>query len=182
MKNMITITSISLLLFSCIQKNEDNALGGYIDDEEYFEEFYADTLIPSGTSSLGSENDTLDKDTSFIDFSNQILNVLDETNLLSFSQFIHPKKGCIFVPYTLIEEIEQNFKANAFESTLVKNDTLFWGFEDGSGDSIRLTIQSYFKRYVYDVDYKNKSTEIHKTPSSLTHKIISKIIFLNRNL
>ena len=161
MKHYFYLFILSLLFVSCIQKNEDNALGGYIDDEEYFEEFYVDTLIPSGTADTYFETDTLAKDTSFIDFSNTVLDALDESKFIDFSNYFHPQKGCTFVPYTLIEEVEQNFNPNTFESALTEKSTLFWGFEDGSGDSLNLTIDSYFKRYVYDINFKAKSTEIH---------------------
>lgn len=161
MKKLFFISIISVLTFSCITENENNGLGGYIDDEEYFNEFYSDTIIPTGTIDTEFEVDSLAKDTNFIDFSNRLLDVLDESKLINFSHHFHPEKGCTFVPYTLIEEIEQNFTSNPFESTLLNKDTLVWGMQDGSGFPIQLDIVDYFKSYVYDVDYKNKATEIH---------------------
>ncbi len=37
---------------------------------------------------------------------------------------------------------------------LAQDQTVYtWGFEDGRGDPIKMTISQYFQRYVYDRDY-----------------------------
>ena len=41
------------------------------------------------------------------------------------------------------------------------NEKLIWGDQDGSGDEIVYTITEYFKAYVYDVDFKNETTDYH---------------------
>ena len=162
MKNRLILAGLILGLCSCIQKAEENDLGGYVDDEEYFNEFYSDSVIPTGTDiNPDIEIDSTLRDTSFLDFANQLIDFLSEDNFIDFATQFHPKKGCIFVPYTLIEDNEQNFTKQSFNKALVDNDTLFWGLEDGSGENIQLTVKDYFERYVYDVDFKTKATDIH---------------------
>ena len=155
MKNIVSITLLSILTFSCIQSPEENSLGGYVDDEEYSNEF------TENVKTIEFESNSVAKDTAFIDFSNYLLDLLSEHNLTEFSTQFHPEKGCTFVPYSFMVEEDLNFSTTIFQNQLKVNETLHWGMHDGNGEPINLTINNYFKQFVYDVDFKNETTEIH---------------------
>lgn len=67
---------------------------------------------------------------------------------------VHPERGVTFTPYSTVDpESDLTFSADQIRA-LAQDQTVYtWGFEDGRGDPIKLTIQQYFERYVWDADY-----------------------------
>lgn len=67
---------------------------------------------------------------------------------------VHPEQGVTFTPYSTVDPAgDLNFTADQIKN-LVQDQTVYtWGFEDGRGDPIQMTIPQYFQRYVYDRDY-----------------------------
>ena len=118
MKQIISILLLSLLLFSCVQSNNENGLGGYIDEETYQNEFMTDNDEPL---ILEMEFDSITIDTSFIDFTNNIIAYLKNDNLIQFATTFHPKKGCKFIPYPYLveEDLVFNVGSNEQNSTLL---------------------------------------------------------------
>ena len=158
MKQIISILLLSLLLFSCVQSNNENGLGGYIDEETYQNEFMTDNDEPL---ILEMEFDSITIDTSFIDFTNNIIAYLKNDNLIQFATTFHPKKGCKFIPYPYLVEEDLVFSNDDFRKELQTNKKLHWGMYDSSGEPIDLTIKNYVKQFVYDVNYKDKATDIN---------------------
>ncbi len=63
-----------------------------------------------------------------------------------------------------------------FSKLLENNRKVFWGYADGTGDSIWLTIPQYINKFVYDVDFlKAEQTAINKIidPDSTISKVPS---------
>lgn len=67
---------------------------------------------------------------------------------------VHPDQGVTFTPYSTVEpDTDLNFTPSQIKN-LDQDQTVYtWGFEDGRGDPIKMTISEYFQRYVYDADY-----------------------------
>ena len=160
MKSFIFLLIINFLLFSCVQEPVENDLGGYINEEDYQEEFM--------TLDTDEIEVNLLIDTSFIDLANRLIDLLAENNLPEFFMNIHPNKGCTISPYTFIEKTSVNKTLEGYKSCLDTDKTLFWGDYDGSGEPIDMTIKDYFKTFVYDFNYKTESAEIHIN-KSLSH-------------
>lgn len=158
MKQLTQFFILVLVLTSCVQESENNALGGYIDEEDYQNEFMEDIIVED---TVTMEVDTLATDTSFIDFTNNVLDLLDNNNLSELANQFHPEKGCRFVPYTFMDDENQVFSTSEFQDEITHNQVLRWGEFDGSGEPIDYTIKDYFKRFVYDVNYKDKASDIH---------------------
>jgi hypothetical protein len=158
--NFALYTFLGVFMISCIQEPVQNGLGGYINDEDYQEQFI-DNTIESDITKEVVEMDTIQLDTSFIDFSNEMIDLLATNELIQFSEHFHPEKGCAFMPYTFLSDVNQIFKTSVFKKQLESNDTLVWGSQDGSGEPIVLTISDYMTQWVYDFDYKNHTTDIH---------------------
>ena len=148
-----------LLMVSCVQEPVQNGLGGYINDEEYQEQFIGIDVEEIKKDSV--KMDTIQLDTSFIDFSNEMIDLLHSNKLEEFSEYFHPKKSCTFVPYTFLTNENQKFITTTFKKQLEANLVLNWGDQDGSGEPIELTISDYISQWVYDFDFKTKSTEVH---------------------
>ena len=86
--------------------------------------------------------------------------LLRDKNYASLSAFVHPVEGVTFTPYSTVDrEADLTFTAAEIRA-LADDDTVYtWGFEDGRGDPIRMTMTQYFARYVYNTDY-TQSPEI----------------------
>ena len=70
------------------------------------------------------------------------------------ASYVHPKRGVTFTPYSTVQpETDLTFTPEQVKN-LSQDETVYtWGFEDGRGDPIRLTMAQYVQRYVYDADY-----------------------------
>lgn len=70
------------------------------------------------------------------------------------SSFVHPQLGVTFTPYSTVDrEMDLTFTAQQIKK-LAKDDSLYvWGFTDGKGDPIQMTMLDYFDRYVFNEDY-----------------------------
>lgn len=83
---------------------------------------------------------------------------LQQQNWTVLSSYVHPSRGVTFTPYSTVEpDSNLNFTASQIKN-LAQDQTVYtWGFEDGRGDPIQMTIQQYYARYVYDADYTQAS-------------------------
>jgi hypothetical protein len=91
-----------------------------------------------------------------LNLSAKILAVLRTKDYQQLAPYIHPDEGVRFSPYGFVDTAHDlRFTPAAFSETLKKKPSvkLLWGFYDGSGDSIRLTVPEYFGKFVYDVDF-----------------------------
>lgn len=72
----------------------------------------------------------------------------------ALSAYIHPERGVTFTPYSTVEpETDLTFSADQIKNLAQDQNVYTWGFEDGRGDPIQMTLTQYFERYVYDRDY-----------------------------
>jgi hypothetical protein len=101
--------------------------------------------------------------------SREILTAIKNKNYQNFASFIEPLKGVRFSPYGYIDTVhDKKFTASEFFSFVTnKKATKFtWGTYDGSGDKILLSVDEYFKKFVYDVDFLNApEISLNKTVS-----------------
>ena len=70
------------------------------------------------------------------------------------ASFVHPERGVTLTPYSTVDlETDQNFTADQIRD--LKDDTTryLWGYEDGRGEPIRMTIAQFLSEYIFSVDY-----------------------------
>ena len=94
----------------------------------------------------------------------EILTSIKNNEYESLAGYFHPDLGVRFSPYGFIDTAK-DIKLSAKEYTEgIKSNTKFtWGYSDGSGDPIDLTIPEYFKKYVYNADFLNaEKTSVNK--------------------
>lgn len=79
---------------------------------------------------------------------------LQQQDWTTLAAYVHPQRGVTFTPYSTVDPTgDLNFTADQIKN-LAQDQTVYtWGFEDGRGDPIKMTISQYFQRYVYDRDY-----------------------------
>lgn len=110
----------------------------------------------SKTVSVDSGTFWLKDDTSLFILSDKILHSLKTKNYTTLAASIHPGWKVRFSPYGHIDTLhDQTLDAEKLLLLEKNQQKIFWGNYDGSGDSIKLSLKEYFKKFVYDVDFLN---------------------------
>jgi len=88
--------------------------------------------------------------------SEEILKHFKTRNYEKIALFIHPKNGLRFSPYAHIDTTKDKvLSAAQFLQRVKQNDRINWNSSwDGEKPEL-LTIDGYFKKFVYDVDFLN---------------------------
>lgn len=91
-----------------------------------------------------------------LDYTQQVLTSLKKKDYKSFAGFIHPTLGVRFSAYSYVDTAEDvTFGLKEFGDQIKKENKFLWGNYDGTGDSIFMTINDYFAKFVYDADFLN---------------------------
>lgn len=104
------------------------------------------------------------KKETLISLSNQILDDLATGEFSQFINLVHPTKGVLFSPYGHIDLIHSKPLNRASLSYYYsKDDLLFFGMNDGTGDSIKMDLKNYLKMYVNTPNYiKSKDISLNQ--------------------
>lgn len=98
----------------------------------------------------------LTNDAALISLSNDILNLIKNKDFTHLSAFINPDSGMRFSPYGIVDTVKnQKLLPHQFINLLQSKKIIKWGFFEGTGEPIDLSLSNYFKRFVYDVDFIN---------------------------
>jgi len=96
------------------------------------------------------------KDSILLRLTNNILVALKNKNYSAFANYIHPASGIRFSPYGYVDTLSHlRFSRDKFITT-AKDDNqemIVWGKFDATGDPIKMTLNNYLQRFVYDVDF-----------------------------
>ena len=93
---------------------------------------------------------------SLINLTKKILSSIKERDYKTLSQFVHPQEGFRFSLYAYIDTTTDRILSRKKIIELGGNQKFIrWGIEDASGKPLNLSINNYFKRFVYDVDFLN---------------------------
>lgn len=79
---------------------------------------------------------------------------LKNRDYTSLSLMAHPVRGVTFTPYSTVDpNTDVTLSADQIRN-LERDSTVYtWGFVDGRGSLIELTIPQYLSKYVFNVDY-----------------------------
>jgi hypothetical protein len=106
-------------------------------------------------------------DSMAVPISREILTAVKNKDYSKVASFIEPLKGVRFSPYGYVDTVHDKiFTASEFLNfaTNKKATKFTWGTYDGSGDKMILTVDEYFKKFVYDADFLNApETSLNKT-------------------
>lgn len=79
---------------------------------------------------------------------------IQQQDWTTLAAYVHPDQGVTFTPYSTVEPgTDLTFTASQIKNLAQDQNLYTWGFEDGRGDPIQMTMAQYFQRYVYDRDY-----------------------------
>lgn len=83
-----------------------------------------------------------------------VADAIQARNYDALAAYVHPTRGVTFTPYSTVN-FQQDKCLTAQEIQNASQDTsaYLWGYEDGRGDPIQMTIAEYFARFVFDADY-----------------------------
>lgn len=80
--------------------------------------------------------------------SNEVLISINEGDIEKFKTLIHPTKGVRFSKDGVISiETDKKFTASEIDKMIKTNETILWGYMDGSGLPINKTFQEYFSEF-----------------------------------
>ena len=82
----------------------------------------------------------------------QTLVCLKNRDYKQLAKLVHKKKGVTFSPYAYINDDAVKLTAARIK-TLKPTDIFFWGYYDGSGHDMNLSVEDYFARFVFDQDF-----------------------------
>lgn len=72
----------------------------------------------------------------------------------TLSTYVHPTRGVTFTPYSTVDlQHDQHFTSQQIKDLSTDTNTYTWGYEDGRGEPIQMTMTEYFARFVFDADY-----------------------------
>lgn len=92
--------------------------------------------------------------TSLLHTAAAVTNALHDQDYETLSTYVHPTRGVTFTPYSTVDlQRDQNFTADQIKNLSSDTSTYTWGYEDGRGESIQMTMSEYFTRFVFDADY-----------------------------
>ena len=86
----------------------------------------------------------------------RVLELLSDKDMDDLADFIHPTRGVRFSPYGYID-IDNHlvFTADQVDDLDDDSEVYTWGAYDGSGESIELTFNDYYDRFIFDQDFSN---------------------------
>jgi hypothetical protein len=96
------------------------------------------------------------KDSILLKLTQNILLTLKNKNYSAFANYIDPVSGLRFSPYGFVDTVHHIKLSKRAFITLANNadaNMLIWGQFDGTEDTIRMTLNNYMHRFVYDVDF-----------------------------
>lgn len=116
----------------------------------------ADPLAPAGSqSSQESASAFSSKDTAaLLRSAASVAEALKHKDYGVLANYVHPERGVTFSPYSTVNlETDQNFTADQIRDLEADDTRYLWGYEDGRGEPIRLTISQFLEEYIFSVDY-----------------------------
>jgi len=83
----------------------------------------------------------------------EVMEALKVKDIENLSNYVHPKKGLRFTPYTTVNK-DKDLVFSIEELKKFDTDSkLIWGTYDGKGDDIILTPKEYYEEFVYTKDF-----------------------------
>ena len=117
-------------------------------------------VVPSYDPTLSAADSTLEPldredDQRLEERAEAVLTALDGRDYEALSELTHPTRGVTFTPYSTVDpENDLCFLPEQLRKAAGSGESFLWGFSDGKGEHINLTLPEYVDRYVYNEDYQ----------------------------
>ncbi len=79
---------------------------------------------------------------------------LRDRDYQALSAMVHPERGVTFTPYSSVDpEMDQNFSSEELAYAAENEKRYLWGYTDGRGSPIWMTIPEFMDSYIFSQDY-----------------------------
>lgn len=96
------------------------------------------------------------KDSVLITRTQEILTAIKARDYPKLAAHFHPEEGVRFSPYGYIDTVRHvHFTSQDFIKQSGEEGTISWGSYDGTGKDIQMSMEAYFDKFVYEVDFLN---------------------------
>lgn len=135
----------SICLLSACEKKQEKLI------EETSVHRKADSTNQDSTEVVTAKPEAADDLT---DLATEVVLALKNRDFAKISEYAHPEKGVRFSPYghvnTSTDKVWKKEQLKKFWNDTVKHQ---WGYFDGSGDTMLLRTQDYYKKFIYPKDF-----------------------------
>lgn len=113
-----------------------------------------------GTATLEKEEQLFaehaQKDSVLLAITEEVLTAIKARDHHRLSEHFHREEGVRFSPYGYIDTVHHvHFAAGEFLQQVEDDQPMLWGSYDGTGKDIEMTLEAYFDKFVYEVDFLN---------------------------
>ena len=149
----IAIIFLSAVI-SCTDRNENKTevtTNNTLEDHQQNKDTTQETVTIADSIKFAKQKDSI-----LLKLTEDILGGIKNKNYAAIANFIHPSYGIRFSPYAFIDTAKHKKFSKEEFLDLANNKngkTILWGLFDGSGEPIRMTLNAYMKRFVYDADF-----------------------------
>lgn len=114
----------------------------------------ASPVSPSSSQEELSQTQPSLTTTSLLRAAAAVTEALQAKDYETLASYVHPTRGVTFTPYSTVNfQQDKQFSAQQIKHLAQDTTTYTWGYEDGRGDPIQMTMTQYFERFVFDADY-----------------------------
>lgn len=100
--------------------------------------------------------DQAQKDSVLLATTKEVLTAIKAKGYSKLAEYFHPEEGVRFSPYGYIDTVHHvHFTAEEFIKQSEDGGSISWGSYDGTGKDIQMSLEDYFNKFVYEVDFLN---------------------------
>lgn len=84
----------------------------------------------------------------------EVAQALKHGNYDVLARYVHPERGVTFTPYSTVNlEADQTFTPDQIRELEQDETRYLWGYEDGRGEPIQMTIREFLQEFIFSADY-----------------------------
>jgi len=97
-----------------------------------------------------------------LEYSQYVLNSIKHRDINKLASYVHPNEGVRLSPYGYIDlKNDRKLPPDELIDRYNYDNIYLWGYFDGTGYGIKMSLKEYFNRFIYDIDFENQSTASH---------------------
>jgi hypothetical protein len=143
MRSIVFVFTVSLLVFSCTNSGKKK-------------DVITDSTATADSLLTPPAVDTRLRDSTLLALTSDILNAFKNKRYDSLALLVHPDEGVRFSPYAFIDTANDKVISAAMVNSWTdpkKRVKILWGTVDPTDEAIKISIDNYVKKYVYDVNF-----------------------------
>lgn len=95
-----------------------------------------------------------DSNAPLLDAGNAVLSALKKDDVQTLSTLVDPERGVTFTPYSTVDpHSDLTFSPDQLSQAGANGTRYVWGYTQGKGDPITMTLPEYLDTYVFNTDY-----------------------------